>query len=32
VFAEAFGQESFIKVHDVTGSAIPETDLFTGLR
>jgi LmbE family N-acetylglucosaminyl deacetylase len=32
VFAEAFGQESFIKVHDATGSAIPETDLFAGLR
>jgi LmbE family N-acetylglucosaminyl deacetylase len=32
VFAKAFAQESFIKVHDATGSAIPETDLFTGLR
>ena len=32
VFADAFGQESFIKVHDVTGSATPETDLLAGLR
>jgi LmbE family N-acetylglucosaminyl deacetylase len=32
VFAEAFAQESFIKVHDATGSSIPETDLFAGLR
>ena len=32
VFADAFGQESFIKVHDATGSDGPETDLFAGLR
>jgi LmbE family N-acetylglucosaminyl deacetylase len=32
VFAEAFGRESFIRVHDATGSATPETDLFAGLR
>jgi LmbE family N-acetylglucosaminyl deacetylase len=32
VFAEAFGRESFIKVHDATGSAVPETDLLAGLR
>ena len=32
VFAEAFGRESFIKVHDATDSAVPETDLFAGLR
>jgi LmbE family N-acetylglucosaminyl deacetylase len=32
VFADAFGRESFIKVHDVTDSAVPETDLFAGLR
>jgi LmbE family N-acetylglucosaminyl deacetylase len=32
VFAEAFGQESFIKVHDATGSAVPEIDLLAGLR
>ena len=31
-FAEAFGRESFIRVHDTTGSALPETDLFAGLR
>lgn len=32
VFAAAFGHESFIKVHDATGTAVPETDLFAGLR
>jgi LmbE family N-acetylglucosaminyl deacetylase len=32
VFAEAFGRESFIRVHDATGSAVPETDLLAGLR
>jgi LmbE family N-acetylglucosaminyl deacetylase len=32
VFAEAFGRESFIRVHDATGSALPETDLLAGLR
>jgi len=32
VFAEAFGRESFIKVHDSTGSVAPETDLFAGLH
>jgi LmbE family N-acetylglucosaminyl deacetylase len=32
VFDEAFGQESFIKVHDATGSDVPETDLLAGLR
>jgi LmbE family N-acetylglucosaminyl deacetylase len=32
VFADAFGQESFIRVHDATGSAVPETDLLAGLR
>jgi len=32
VFAEAFGHESFIKVHDATASAVPETDLLAGLR
>ena len=32
VFAEAFGQESFIKVPDATGRAVPETDLLAGLR
>jgi LmbE family N-acetylglucosaminyl deacetylase len=31
VFAEAFGQESFIKVHDATDSPVPETDLLAGL-
>ena len=31
-FAVAFGQQSFIRAHDTTGAAIPETDLFAGLR
>ena len=30
--AEAFGHETFIRVTDSTGAAIPETDLFAGLR
>jgi LmbE family N-acetylglucosaminyl deacetylase len=29
---EAFGYEYFIRVVDSTGSALPETDLFAGLR
>jgi len=32
VFAEAFGRESFIRVHDATGTPVPETDLLAGLR
>lgn len=28
----AFGVESFVRVHDATGAALPETDLFAGLR
>jgi LmbE family N-acetylglucosaminyl deacetylase len=32
VAAEAFGQESFIRVTDSTGAALPEDDLFAGLR
>jgi len=32
VAAEAFGYESFIRATDSTGAAVPETDLFTGLR
>jgi LmbE family N-acetylglucosaminyl deacetylase len=29
---EVFGQETFIRVTDVTGAPLPETDLFAGLR
>jgi hypothetical protein len=28
----AFGHESFVRVSDTTGAAVPETDLFAGLR
>jgi LmbE family N-acetylglucosaminyl deacetylase len=28
----AFGQESFVRVTDTTGAALPEDDLFAGLR
>jgi hypothetical protein len=31
-FGVLFGEESFIRAHDTTGAAIPETDLFAGLR
>lgn len=30
--ATVFGEESFIRVHDATGTAAPENDLFAGLR
>src|SRR5262249_14963338 len=29
---DAFGRESFIRASDSTGSAVPEDDLFAGLR
>lgn len=32
IAAEAFGYETFIRVTDKTGAAVPETDLFAGLR
>ncbi len=32
VALEAFGHETFIRVSDVTGAPLPETDLFAGLR
>jgi len=32
IAADAFGQESFVRVTDTTGAAVPETDLFSGLR
>jgi LmbE family N-acetylglucosaminyl deacetylase len=30
--AEAFGQETFVRVTDTTGAPVPEDDLFAGLR
>ncbi len=32
IATEAFGQESFIRASDTSGAAIPEVDLFAGLR
>jgi LmbE family N-acetylglucosaminyl deacetylase len=32
VAAQAFGRESFIRASDTTGAAVPEDDLFAGLR
>lgn len=32
MFLEAFGRESFVRVQDTTGAALPEDDLFAGLR
>ena len=32
VSEEAFGYQYFIRVADTTGSPLPETDLFAGLR
>ena len=31
-FTEMFGTEEFIRARDMTGSAVPEDDLFSGLR
>lgn len=31
-FTEMMGIETFVRVHDTTGAAIPEDDLFAGLR
>jgi len=31
-FTELMGMETFVRVHDSTGTAIPEDDLFAGLR
>ena len=31
-FSQAFGSESFIRERDTTGAALPEDDLFAGLR
>jgi LmbE family N-acetylglucosaminyl deacetylase len=32
VGVEAFGHETFVRVSDTTGTPVPETDLFAGLR
>jgi LmbE family N-acetylglucosaminyl deacetylase len=32
IAVEAFGYETFVRVSDTTGAAVPETDLFAGLR
>ncbi|MGC9665998.1 PIG-L family deacetylase [Planosporangium sp. 12N6] len=31
-FTELMGMETFVRVHDRTGAALPENDLFAGLR
>jgi LmbE family N-acetylglucosaminyl deacetylase len=31
-FTELMGMETFVRVHDTTGAALPEDDLFAGLR
>ncbi|MDQ1753189.1 MAG: hypothetical protein QOE71_4245 [Pseudonocardiales bacterium] len=31
-FAQLMGMETFVRVHDTTGAALPEDDLFAGLR
>jgi LmbE family N-acetylglucosaminyl deacetylase len=31
-FTELMGTETFVRVHDTTGAALPEDDLFAGLR
>jgi LmbE family N-acetylglucosaminyl deacetylase len=31
-FVELMGMETFVRVHDTTGAALPEDDLFAGLR
>ena len=32
VFAKAFARQHFIRAHDTTGSPLPESDLFAGIR
>jgi LmbE family N-acetylglucosaminyl deacetylase len=32
LFTEVMGNEAFVRVHDRTGAAVPEDDLFAGLR
>jgi LmbE family N-acetylglucosaminyl deacetylase len=31
-FTQLMGKETFVRVHDTTGAALPEDDLFAGLR
>jgi hypothetical protein len=31
-FSEMMGVETFVRVRDTTGAALPESDLFAGLR
>ncbi|MGW1005618.1 PIG-L family deacetylase, partial [Streptomyces sp. NPDC002520] len=31
-FGELMGVETFVRVQDTTGAAVPENDLFAGLR
>jgi hypothetical protein len=31
-FTRLMGTETFVRVRDSTGAALPETDLFAGLR
>jgi hypothetical protein len=31
-FTRLMGIETFVRVHDTTGAALPENDLFAGLR
>jgi LmbE family N-acetylglucosaminyl deacetylase len=31
-FTELMGVETFLRVRDTTGAAVPESDLFAGLR
>ncbi|MFD0349777.1 hypothetical protein ACFQ0M_34650 [Kitasatospora aburaviensis] len=31
-FTELMGVETFVRVQDATGAAVPENDLFAGLR
>jgi hypothetical protein len=31
-FTRMLGVETFVRVHDTTGAAVPEDDLFAGLR
>jgi hypothetical protein len=32
MFTEVMGLETFLRVQDTTGAALPEDDLFAGLR
>ena len=32
LFKEVMGNEAFVRVRDRTGAAVPEDDLFAGLR